>query len=255
MGLFRKSKPPPAQRDQPVWLIRTDHQAVDGAHQMVDGAWVYHVFRGHRSMFEKHGILPWDTLPDIHQTASDYLNRGRMMHALIGVTLNGKWNQWNLPCPQPPVPGTAQPLDAAQMAEYQHLLESALTGEEQSKLSSEELKVYIHVQLRDVPMASWQKPDINGLREGDRVRLVEDFNGDGVSYKAGNTGTIVIPSTGPSHILGERKMGLHYVVMDKPKLGIGVIGVLRDQFERIPGHADVTITADGYYSIANVPSL
>jgi hypothetical protein len=93
------------------------------------------------------------------------------------------------------------------MAEYQHLRKSALSGEEQGKLSSEELKAYIHVQLRDVPMASWQKPDINGLREGDRVQLVEDFNGDEVSYRAGNTGTVFVASTAPAEIRNEPRNG------------------------------------------------
>jgi len=257
MGLFSKSKPPPTQPDQPVWLIRIDHQVVDRAHQVVNGACAYHVFRGQRSMFEEYDILPWDTLPGIQQTASDYMNRGRMMHAVIGITLHGKWNQWDLPCPQPPVPGTVQPLDPAQMAEYQQLLEFSLTGEEQGKLSSEELKAYIHIQLRDVPMASWQKPDINGLREGDRVRLVKDWDGDEFSYKAGNTGTIFVISTAPGEIRGNRKMDMHNVIMDKPnkpELGHTIIMVLRDQLERIPGHADVISSTDGFITIANVPS-
>jgi hypothetical protein len=247
MGLLRKRTPPPAQPDEPIWLIRT-------AHQVVDGAWVYQVIRGHRSMAEEYGILPWDTLPGVQQTASDYMNRGRMMDAMIGITLHGKWNQWDLPCPEPPVPGTVQPLDDTQMAEYRHLLEFALTGEEQGKLSSEERKANLHIQLRDVPMASWQKPDINGLREGDRVRLVEDFNGEEVSYKAGNTGTIFVASTAPAEIRMNREMGLHYVAMDKPELGHGLVMVQRQQFEGIPGHADVMISTDGRLSIANVPS-
>ena len=250
MGLFRKSTPPPAppdEPDQPLWLFRIPHQ-------VVDGAWVYEVARVPRSWVEERGILPWDTLSGVQQAASDYLNRERTELAVIGITLHGQWNQWELPCPPPPVPGTVQSLDAAQMAEYQHLLESDLTGEEQGKLSPEERKAYLEVQLRDMPMASRQKPDINGLREGDRVRLVEDFNGEETSFKAGATGTIIIPSTAPAEIRLNREIGLHYVGMDKAESGHGIIMIMRNQIEKILGHADVTITDEGRVSIANVPS-
>ncbi len=247
MGLF-KNTPPPAQPDEPVeplFLFRIPHN-------VVDGAWVYQAIRGHRSIAEKYGILPWDTLPGVEQTASDYMNREGTEHSLIGITLNGTWNQWELPCPEPPVPGTAKPLDDEQMARYQQLLENALTGEEQHQLSPGELKAYLDVQLRDVPMASWQKPDINGLREGDRVRLVEDFNGDEVSFRAGSVGTIFIPSTAPAEIRMNRQIGLHYIGMDKHEPGHGLIMVKRDQIERIPGHADVIMSDDGSVSVANV---
>jgi hypothetical protein len=249
MGLFRKSTPPsapPDEPDQPLWLFRIPHK-------VVDGAWVYQVARVPRSWVEER-ILPWDTLPGVQQAASDYLNRERTELAMIGITLDGEWNRWELPCPQPPVPGTMMSLDAAQMAEYQHLLESHLTGEEQGKLSPEEREAYLHVQCRNVPMASWQKPDINGLREGDRVRLVEDFNGEETSFKAGATGTIIIVSTAPEEIRLNREIGLHYVGMDKAEPGHGIIMIMRDQIEKIPGHADVTITDEGRVSVANVPS-
>jgi hypothetical protein len=250
MGLFKKSTPPPVQPDepdQPVWLFRTPHQ-------VADDAWVYQVARAPRSWVEQYGILSWDTMPGVQQVASDYMNREHTTHAVLGITLHGEWNQWDLPCPPPPLPGSVKPLDAAQMAEYQQLLEFALTGEEQGRLSPEELKAYLDVQLRDVPMASWQKPDINGLREGDRVRLVEDFNGEEVSYGAGSTGTIIIVSTAPAEIRMNREIGLHYVGMDESELGHGIIMAKHDQIERIPGHADVTISGDGRVSIANVPS-
>ena len=34
------------------------------------------------------------------------MNRDHRMVEVIGVTAGGKWAEWNLPCPQPPVPGT-----------------------------------------------------------------------------------------------------------------------------------------------------
>jgi hypothetical protein len=131
------------------------------------------------------------------------------------------------------------------MAEYQHLRKSALSGEEQGKLSSEELKAYIHVQLRDVPLASWQKPDINGLREGDRVQLVEDFNGDEVSYRAGNTGTVFVASTAPAEIRNEPRNGHTPCCHGQAGVGPRSRMVQRHQLERMPGNADVIISADG----------
>src|SRR5262249_11752117 len=133
---------------------------------------------------------------------------------------------------------------------YQRLLEYHLTGEEQGRLSPEELKAYLDVQLRDVPMASWQKPDINGFREGDRVRLVKDFNGEEASYSTGSTGTVIIVSTAPAEIRLNREIGMHYVAMDEH----GIIMAMRDQIERISGHADVSISDDGAVFISNVRS-
>ncbi len=51
-----------------------------------------------------------------------------------------------------------------------------------------------------------------------------------------------------------REMGLHYVAMDKPELGHGLVMVQRHQLEGIPGHADVIISTDGRLSIATVSS-
>jgi hypothetical protein len=100
MGLFGKSTPPPAPPELPVWLVRNPHDAVENA-------WVYYqVFRSPRDLVERHGILPWDTLPGVEQTANDFMNRDHRMVEVIGVTAGGKWAEWNLPCPQPPVPGT-----------------------------------------------------------------------------------------------------------------------------------------------------
>jgi hypothetical protein len=102
MGLFGKSTPPPAPPELPVWLVRNPYDAAENA-------WVYYqVFRSPEDVAEPYGILPWDTLPGVEQAASDFMNRDHRMVEVIGVTAGGKWAEWNLPCPQPPVPG-AQP--------------------------------------------------------------------------------------------------------------------------------------------------
>lgn len=248
MGLFRKSAPPPArtaEANQPVYLFRTPHS--------VDGAWVYQVVRGDRFAAQKFGILPWNTLPGMHQMVSDHMNNEGLTYMIAGITADGEWGRWDLPCSPPSVPGMVQPLNSAEKAEYLRLLRHDLTGEEQGKLSPAELKIYVDDQLRDVPMASWQKPDINGLREGDRVRLIADFNGDEVSYQAGATGTILIVNTAPSHIRLDRRMGLHYILIDRPKSDHAIIMVNRATIEVIPGRADVIISTDGNVWAKNIP--
>jgi hypothetical protein len=247
MKLFRKIAPPPSQTEeanQPVYLFRTPHA--------VEGAWVYQVVRGDRSVAQRFGILPWNTLPGIHQMVSDHMNNKGLMYIVVGITADGEWGKWNFPCLPPSVPGMVQPLNSAQKADYLRLLQHDLSGEEQSKLNPDELKTYLDDQLRDVPMVSWQKPDINGIREGDRVRLIADFNGDEVSYQAGATGTILIVNTAPSHIRLDREMGLHYILMDRPKSDHAIIMVNRVTIEVIQGHADVIISTDGNVWAKNI---
>ena len=102
MGLFGKNAPPAAPPELPVWLVRSPHDAAENT-------WAYYqVFRWPRDVVEQYGIVPWDTLPGVEQAASDLMNRDHRMVEVIGVTAGGKWAEWNLPCPQPPVPG-AQP--------------------------------------------------------------------------------------------------------------------------------------------------
>jgi len=100
MGLFGKSTAPAASPELPVWLVRNPHDAVENA------CVYYQVFRLPGDLVERDGTLPWDTLPGVEQTASDFMNRDHRMVEVIGVTAGGKWAEWNLPCPQPPVPGT-----------------------------------------------------------------------------------------------------------------------------------------------------
>jgi hypothetical protein len=141
--------------------------------------------------------------------------------------------------------GWVEPLDATRMSEYQSRIASDLTGEEQNKLGQEELAAYLDIQLSDIPMPSWQKPDINGFREGDRVRLVEDFDGEEVCYKAGTTGTILITMTAPAQIRLSRDIDLHNVFMDDYVPDHPRIGIIGRQIERIPGHAEVSYSDGG----------
>lgn len=244
MGLSRHGAQPSARSDEPVWLFRT-------AHQQVGGAWVYQVIRGYeyRSVAEKYGILPWDTLPGVEQAASDYMVREHTAHAVIGITVNGRWHNWGLPCPQPPVPGTVKSLDAAQMAEYLRVLADELTGAEQKAMRERDpqaYKTWLDTQIRHVPMPSDQKPDINGFREGDRVRLVKPFRGETVGYEPGRTGTFLITDTAPAQIRLARE-GFYEVAIDGPDGRF--IGVTREDVEKIPGHVRVTYH-DDYVSFA-----
>jgi len=244
MGQSGHGAQPSAQPDGSMWLFRT-------AHQEVDGAWVYQALRGYeyRSVAEKYGILPWDTLPGVKQVASDYMSRERTAHAVIGITVKGRWYNWALPCPQPPVPGMVKPLDAGQMAEYQRLLADALTGPEQKAMQERDpqaYKAWLDTQLEHVPMPSEQKPDINGFREGDRVRLVKPFRGETVSYEPGRTGTFLITDTAPAQIRLARE-GFYEVAIDGPDGRF--IGVGKEDVEKIPGRVRV-IYHDDYVSFA-----
>jgi len=111
MGLFGKSTPPTVPPELPVWLVRSPHDAAENA------CVYYQVFRWPRDVVERFGILPWDTLPGVEQTASDFMNRDQRMVEVIGVTAGEKWAEWSLPCPQPPVPGT-QPDAPSAPADY-----------------------------------------------------------------------------------------------------------------------------------------
>jgi hypothetical protein len=108
MGLFSKSKPPPARSNGPVWLARRCLEGYPDVH-------VYQALRLFtRAEAEQYGIVPWDLLPGTEQAATDYMNRERELVETIGVTQSGKWLAWDhagkmvkwfLPCPQPPAPG------------------------------------------------------------------------------------------------------------------------------------------------------
>jgi hypothetical protein len=96
-------------------------------------------------------------------------------------------------------------------------------------------------ELTPVPGPSDGKPDINGLREGDRVQLIKAFNGETSSYDAGKEGTVLVTNTSPAHIKLERELDLHAVFID----GEGLIMVSGTDIQKIPGHAKVIYSEDG----------
>ena len=100
----------------------------------------------------------------------------------------------------------------------------------------------INKQLRNVPMASVEKPDINGFREGDRVILTKAFQGDTLQYEMFSTGTILITNTGSAHIKVGREADLHEVLMDDRR----IIMIAGSSLRIIPGvRMEVTYSEDG----------
>lgn len=99
----------------------------------------------------------------------------------------------------------------------------------------------IEAELTSVPMTSAEKPDINGYREGERVRLVNAFAGERCRYEVGHEGTILVTKTSPADIRLCRDGDLHEILMDG---GIPIMTAGRD-LEKIPGHAEVIYSADG----------
>jgi hypothetical protein len=131
-------------------------------------------------------------------------------------------------------------LTAAELAAYEHLFTDRVSGEEQTAMRArdpEEYKAWLDTQLRHVPMPSYQKPEINGFHEGDRIRLTKPFQGERLSYEAGHTGTFLIINTAPAHIAVAREVPSYELLMDGPNPGL--IGV-SDDLDRIPGHFQVT---------------
>jgi hypothetical protein len=56
----------------------------------------------------------------------------------------------------------------------------------------------IEAELTSVPMTSAEKPDINGYREGERVRLVNAFASESCRYEVGHEGTVLVTNTSPA---------------------------------------------------------
>jgi hypothetical protein len=96
-------------------------------------------------------------------------------------------------------------------------------------------------ELTSVPMTSAEKPDINGYREGERVRLVSAFVGESCRYEVGHKGTVLVTNTSPADVRLCRDGDLHEILMDG---GIIIMTAGRD-LEKIPGHAEVIYSADG----------
>ena len=103
----------------------------------------------------------------------------------------------------------------------------------------------LDAELTHIPMPSAQKPDINGLREGDRVRLIEAFDApdDGVHYEAGSEGTILVTNTSPADVGILRDTDLHEVYVDNG----GLILVSGRNIKRIDGRATVVYSSDGQH--------
>jgi hypothetical protein len=99
----------------------------------------------------------------------------------------------------------------------------------------------IEAELTSVPMTSAEKPDINGYREGERVRLVNAFAGESCRYDVGREGTVLVTNTSPADVGLCRDGDLHEILMD----GGGIIMTRGRNLEKIPGHAEVIYSADG----------
>jgi hypothetical protein len=141
-----------------------------------------------------------------------------------------------------------EPLAPAEVAEYQRNLDDNLTGQQQAELRGRDPAAYeawLNVQLKHVPMPSEQKPDINGFREGDRVRLVRPFAGEECSFDVGRTGTLLITDTSPAQIRLARD-GFYEVFVDGADGRL--IGVTEGSIEKISGHARVAYD-DEYVSV------
>lgn len=146
--------------------------------------------------------------------------------------------------PQPIEIGTE--LDTSRLAKYQRDLANKLTGAEQQALSPANRETYVAAQDSHVPMASWQKPDINGYREGDRVKLTEEYRGETGAYTQGSIGTVVITNTAPSSIRAACESHLLEVLMDTNSM---TILELDSHFARIEGHARVSYYDDGHVTV------
>jgi hypothetical protein len=137
---------------------------------------------------------------------------------------------------------TSTGLDASQLAQYQRHLANNLSGTEQQALSRAEREAYLVIQGGHVPMASWQKPDINGYREGDRVKLTEEYHGETGVYAEGSIGTVLVTNTAPSSIRAARESHLLEILLDTNGM---IILDFDSHFTRIEGQARVSYYDDG----------
>ena len=142
------------------------------------------------------------------------------------------------------IPGLPDALSEEEYAQYVALLDGNLTGPEQTAMrerSPDEYEAWLDVQLKHVAMPSFQKPDINGLREGDRVILTQPFSGESLRYERLATGILIITSTAPAQIRLARTTHLVEVLMDD----MGVIGVDQSMIRTVGVRVDVMFSADG----------
>jgi hypothetical protein len=106
----------------------------------------------------------------------------------------------------------------------------------------------IEAELTSVPMSSAEKPDINGYREGERVRLVNAFVGERGRYEVVHEGTVLDTNTSPADVRLCRDGDLHEILMD----GGSIVMTAGRNLEKMPGHAEVVYSADGERVHVNV---
>jgi hypothetical protein len=143
-----------------------------------------------------------------------------------------------------PIDEVPDPLTEEQHREYLEALAADLTGPEQTAFrtqSPEAYGVWLDLQLKHIPMPSYQKPDINGFREGDRVILTKAFQGESRHYDMYATGTVLIINTSPAEIRLGRSMDLHEVLMDDR----GLIGINGSDIAKIDRRISVIYADNG----------
>ncbi|XVQ86494.1 TerD family protein [Microbispora siamensis] len=131
------------------------------------------------------------------------------------------------------------PLTPAQLAQYRERLANKLDGAQQSAFRDRDpvaYELWLDGQLAHVPMPTEQKPDINGWREGDRVKLVRPFNGDELTFPTGRTGILLVTDTAPAQIDLARD-GIYEVFIEGADGGL--IGVTGEYLERTEGRVRV----------------
>jgi hypothetical protein len=124
-----------------------------------------------------------------------------------------------------------------------HTRAASLSGEEQTAMrqrSAAEYDAWFKLQMTHVPMPGFQKPEINGFREGDVVMLVKPFQGETRHYDRFRTGTVFISNTSPSQMRLGRQLDLHYLLMDDG----GLIGLDGSDITKIGRRMSVVYSAD-----------
>jgi hypothetical protein len=95
----------------------------------------------------------------------------------------------------------------------------------------------VEAQLGNVPM----KPDINGFREGERVKLRREFRGNTVRCEPGDEGTVLVTNISEAHVRIGRQLDLVEVFMD----GGGLIMTNGKDLEKTAGMSEVIYSDDG----------
>jgi hypothetical protein len=89
------------------------------------------------------------------------------------------------------------------------------------------------------------------LREGDRVRLVQDVEAERRTYRVGELATIFeLPSHSKELVDSWELMDMYDIICDEG----GIVGVLSKSIERVPGRSTVQYGPDGEVSV-QLPDL